>query len=163
MMPPAAINGKFRGRHVRPLQVEASEYRANNTNDARFYGRLARGIENRFMNEMEADENAVMPFPAPKKFTRDIRNASAAKGSSDFLSLWAGTGQGELWQGPASELIGPSGFSKHLKLGAREPHGLLIHGAIALSRALRRIVWGGCPSVRRKARRMRWFCCKPIH
>lgn len=70
-----------------------------------FSGRLARGIENRFMQEMAPQAEAVMPFPAQNKFTRDIRGASAAKGSADFLSLWAGTGNGELWQGSASELI----------------------------------------------------------
>ncbi|WP_331375801.1 NAD(P)H-dependent flavin oxidoreductase [Sinorhizobium chiapasense] len=74
-----------------------------------FSGRLARGIENRFMGAMTAE--AVMPFPAQNKFTRDIRSASTARGSADFLSLWAGTGQGDLWQGPASELIGQL-FSK---------------------------------------------------
>jgi len=68
-----------------------------------FSGRFARGIENRFMKEVDAA--AVMPFPAQNKFTRDIRGASAAKGSADFLSLWAGTGKGELWQGSASDLI----------------------------------------------------------
>jgi nitronate monooxygenase len=70
-----------------------------------FSGRLARGIENRFMIEMATKADAILPFQAQNKFTRDIRNASAARGSADFLSLWAGTGQGELWQGPASELI----------------------------------------------------------
>jgi nitronate monooxygenase len=70
-----------------------------------FSGRLARGIENRFMNEMAAKADAILPFQAQNKFTRDIRNASAARGSTDFLSLWAGTGEGDLWQGPAAELI----------------------------------------------------------
>ncbi|WP_043626669.1 nitronate monooxygenase family protein [Ensifer sp. ZNC0028] len=68
-----------------------------------FSGRFARGVENRFMTEVDAD--AVMPFPAQNKFTRDIRAASTAKGSPDFLSLWSGTGKGELWQGSASDLI----------------------------------------------------------
>ncbi|WP_457578638.1 NAD(P)H-dependent flavin oxidoreductase [Ensifer adhaerens] len=68
-----------------------------------FSGRFARGVENRFMNEVDAA--AVMPFPAQNKFTRDIRAASTAKGSPDFLSLWSGTGKGELWQGSASDLI----------------------------------------------------------
>ncbi|HEV7318452.1 MAG TPA: nitronate monooxygenase [Ensifer sp.] len=77
--------------------------RATRTTRA-FSGRFARGVENRFMIEMAPD--AVMPFPAQNKFTRDIRAASTAKGSSDFLSLWAGTGKGELWQGAASDLIG---------------------------------------------------------
>lgn len=76
--------------------------RATRTTRA-FSGRFARGIENRFMNELDAA--AAMPFPAQNKFTRDIRGASAAKGSADFLSLWAGTGKGELWQGSAADLI----------------------------------------------------------
>jgi nitronate monooxygenase len=70
-----------------------------------FSGRLARGLENRFMSEMDNSPEALLPFPAQNKFTRDIRNASTKAGSSDFLSLWSGTGQGELWTGSASELI----------------------------------------------------------
>ncbi|EPE97377.1 NAD(P)H-dependent flavin oxidoreductase [Rhizobium grahamii] len=70
-----------------------------------FSGRFARGIENRFMTEMTPNMDAVMPFPAQNKFTRDLRGASTAKGSADFLSLWAGTGEGELWQGSTAELI----------------------------------------------------------
>lgn len=70
-----------------------------------FSGRFARGLENRFMDEMEGKGSAILPFPAQNKFTRDIRGASTAKGSADFLSLWAGTGKGELWQGSAAVLI----------------------------------------------------------
>jgi nitronate monooxygenase len=70
-----------------------------------FSGRLARGIPNRFMREMEHQPGAILPFPVQNKFTRDLRNASAAKGSADFLSLWSGTGVGELWQGSAAKLI----------------------------------------------------------
>ena len=68
-----------------------------------FSGRLARGIENRFMEEMQT--RSILPFPAQNSFTRDIRSASAAKGSADFLSLWSGTGKGDLWQGSVGELI----------------------------------------------------------
>jgi nitronate monooxygenase len=70
-----------------------------------FSGRLARGIVNRFMEEMDSEPHAILPFPIQNKFTRDLRNASAAKGSADFLSLWCGTGKGELWTGSAAELI----------------------------------------------------------
>ncbi len=70
-----------------------------------FSGRFARGIENRFMNEMDGKPDAILPFPAQNKFTRDIRGASTAKGLPDFLSLWSGIGKGELWQGSAAELI----------------------------------------------------------
>jgi nitronate monooxygenase len=44
-----------------------------------FSGRLARGLENDFM----ATPDAVLPFPAQKSFTRDIRGACARAGSSD--------------------------------------------------------------------------------
>jgi nitronate monooxygenase len=74
-------------------------------NTRAFSGRLARGIENRFMTEMNKHPEAILPFQAQNKFTRDIRNASAKKGSSDFLSLWSGTGEGNLWTGSASNLI----------------------------------------------------------
>jgi nitronate monooxygenase len=70
-----------------------------------FSGRLARGIHNRFMEEMDKHPEAILPFQAQNKFTRDIRNASAKQESSDFISLWSGTGKGLLWTGSASELI----------------------------------------------------------
>ena len=70
-----------------------------------FSGRLARGLENLFMHEMEKQMDAILPWPAQNKFTRDLRTASPKNNSSDFLSLWSGTGQGELWTGSAAELI----------------------------------------------------------
>lgn len=88
----------YRGRLLDPAPRVTRTTRA-------FSGRLARGIENRFMKEMAAKADVILPFQAQNKFTRDIRNASAARGSADFLSLWAGTGEGELWQGPVAELI----------------------------------------------------------
>ena len=70
-----------------------------------FSGRLARGIENLFMKEMEKHLENILPFQAQNKFTRDLRSASAKAGSSDFLSLWAGTGAGKLWTGSVADLI----------------------------------------------------------
>lgn len=71
-----------------------------------FSGRLARGLKNRFMLELEKrGPEVILPFPAQNKFTRDLRNASVQRNSSDFISLWAGAGKGDLWTGPANELI----------------------------------------------------------
>lgn len=70
-----------------------------------FSGRIARGIENRFLNEMIEKSESILPFPAQNKFTRDLRNTSSKIGSSDFLSLWSGSGEGKLWTGSAHELI----------------------------------------------------------
>ncbi|WP_413291836.1 NAD(P)H-dependent flavin oxidoreductase [Bdellovibrio sp. HCB185ZH] len=70
-----------------------------------FSGRIARGIENRFMREMENKTESILPFPAQNNFTRDIRNKSAQMGKSDFLSLWAGTHFSKIRKMPAKELI----------------------------------------------------------
>lgn len=83
--------------------LETPERRTRTTRA--FSGRLARGIENRFMDEMDGKPEGILPFPAQNKFTRDMRGASTAKGSPDFLSLWSGTGKGELWRGSAATLI----------------------------------------------------------
>jgi nitronate monooxygenase len=89
-----------------PYRAKLADLSQRHTNTTRvFSGRLARGIENRFMNEMATKAGSVLPFPAQNKFTRDIGAASAARDSADFLSLWAGMGAGTVWQGPAAELI----------------------------------------------------------
>lgn len=85
-----------------PYREKLRGPRATRTSRA-FSGRWARGIENRFMREMEAA--FVLPFPVQNKFTRDIRSASAAAGLADYLSLWSGSGAGELWEGSAGDLI----------------------------------------------------------
>ncbi len=83
--------------------LESSERKTRTTRA--FSGRFARGIENRFMNEMDRKPEAILAFPAQNKFTRDIRNASLTKGTPDFLSLWSGSGRGALWTGSAADLI----------------------------------------------------------
>lgn len=82
----------------------ASENRKTQLTRA-FSGRLARGIENRFMLEMSDKSETILPFPAQNKFTRDMRNASVKAGSAEFLSLWSGSGRGALWTGTVAELI----------------------------------------------------------
>ncbi|UYL07387.1 nitronate monooxygenase [Bdellovibrio sp. SKB1291214] len=70
-----------------------------------FSGRLARGIINPFMQSMDDNPSAILPFPAQNKFTRDLRNASAAAESPQCLSLWCGTGSGEMWTGTVAGLV----------------------------------------------------------
>lgn len=68
-----------------------------------FSGRLARGIENKFLIEMENEPR--LPWPAQNAFTRDMRVKSAQLGKPDFLSLWAGTEFARLREMPAAELV----------------------------------------------------------
>jgi len=58
-----------------------------------FSGRWARGIVNRFMDEMDAaGTDAILPFPLQNQLTRPMRTAAAQQGRQEFLSLWAGQG-----------------------------------------------------------------------
>jgi nitronate monooxygenase len=55
-----------------------------------FSGRLARGIRNRFVDEMSAYETDVPSYPIQNWFMRSIRQAAAETGRADYLALWAG-------------------------------------------------------------------------
>jgi len=70
-----------------------------------FSGRPARGLPNRLIREMEQIEAAILPFPWQNAATRPLRNAAAKAGRADFLSLWAGEGDGPIRQLPAAELV----------------------------------------------------------
>lgn len=53
-----------------------------------FSGGLARGLRNRFTEEMIGAP--VLPFPLQNALTSDMRRAAAKAGNADLLSLWAG-------------------------------------------------------------------------
>lgn len=55
-----------------------------------FSGRYARGLENRFMREMEAVAAQIPAYPVQNALTVPIRAAAAAKGDTGLMSLWAG-------------------------------------------------------------------------
>jgi nitronate monooxygenase len=70
-----------------------------------FSGRWARGLENRFMREMASQTENLLPYPIQNSFTRDIRNAAARLGKSEYLSLWAGEGVGAIREHSAKDLV----------------------------------------------------------
>jgi nitronate monooxygenase len=55
-----------------------------------FSGRPARGIKNRFLTEVGANEQALAPFPVQNVLTRDVRAAAQEQDRLEFMSLWAG-------------------------------------------------------------------------
>jgi nitronate monooxygenase len=55
-----------------------------------FSGRLARGIRNRFIEEMSSHETELPPYPIQNWFTRSIRGAADRAGRAEYLPLWAG-------------------------------------------------------------------------
>jgi len=72
---------------------------------AKFSGKAARGIANRFLREAEAKHLPQIAFPAQNKLTVPLRQASARAGKPDFYALWAGQAAPLARALPAAELV----------------------------------------------------------
>ncbi|HJQ55702.1 MAG TPA: nitronate monooxygenase [Vineibacter sp.] len=70
-----------------------------------FSGRPARGIVNRFMSDIDAAPESILPFPLQNALTRPMRTAAAKQDRAEFLSLWAGQGVGLGRRQPAADLV----------------------------------------------------------
>ena len=68
-----------------------------------FSGRMARGIRNRFIDEMSAHEVELPPYPIQNWFTQSIRGAAARGGRPEFQSLWAGQSAALSQRQPAAD------------------------------------------------------------
>lgn len=68
-----------------------------------FSGRAARGIRNRFVDEMRGAE--VAPYPQQHALTRDVRDAAAAAGIGELLSPWAGQAVGLARAASSAEIV----------------------------------------------------------
>src|SRR6266436_4254923 len=55
-----------------------------------FTGRLARGIQNRLMSELNQKGAEILPYPLQRVLVRDLSIAAEAAGRADLLPLWAG-------------------------------------------------------------------------
>ncbi|MGX6444356.1 NAD(P)H-dependent flavin oxidoreductase [Neobacillus sp. K501] len=55
-----------------------------------YSGKWARGINNKFYQELKAFEEELPPFPLQNALTNPIRKASAQQSNPDYMSLWAG-------------------------------------------------------------------------
>jgi nitronate monooxygenase len=55
-----------------------------------FTGRLARGIHNRLMKELNRPGAEILPYPLQRALVRNLSIAADAAGQSDLLPLWAG-------------------------------------------------------------------------
>ncbi|MBT2679998.1 nitronate monooxygenase [Bacillus sp. ISL-35] len=55
-----------------------------------FSGKWARGIKNRFIEEMQGKGEAFPQFPVQNALTQPIRKAAASQKNRDFMSLWSG-------------------------------------------------------------------------
>jgi len=55
-----------------------------------FTGRLARGIHNRLMDELNRTGTEILPYPLQRGLVRNLSIAAEAAGRSDLLPMWAG-------------------------------------------------------------------------
>jgi nitronate monooxygenase len=55
-----------------------------------FSGKWARGIKNKFIEELEEHEDLLPDFPVQNALTQPIRKASSSQQNTDYLSLWSG-------------------------------------------------------------------------
>jgi nitronate monooxygenase len=55
-----------------------------------FTGRLARGIHNRLLQELNQEETAILPYPLQRSLLRNLAIPAEVAGRSDLLPLWAG-------------------------------------------------------------------------
>jgi nitronate monooxygenase len=55
-----------------------------------FTGRLARGIRNRLMDELNAKGVEILPYPLQRGLIRNLSMAAEVAGRSDLVPMWAG-------------------------------------------------------------------------
>jgi nitronate monooxygenase len=55
-----------------------------------FTGRLARGIHNRLMEELNREEHEILPYPLQRGLVKNLSIAAEAADRADLLPLWAG-------------------------------------------------------------------------
>ena len=68
-----------------------------------FSGRMARGINNIFIEEMMGKN--IFPFPIQNTITIPLRKASQSKNNGEFINLWAGTNFNKVRDLSAKELM----------------------------------------------------------
>ncbi|WP_455662299.1 nitronate monooxygenase [Pradoshia sp.] len=68
------------------LQVKESETVLTQSSP----GKWARGINNKFIQDMQNHEKEWPDLPVQNMLTLDIRKSSGERGESNYLSLWAG-------------------------------------------------------------------------
>src|SRR5258707_1506232 len=55
-----------------------------------FTGRLARGIHNRLLEELNQEGTAILPYPLQRRLVRNLAIPAEAAGRADLVPMWAG-------------------------------------------------------------------------
>lgn len=70
-----------------------------------FSGRLARGVVNRLMEELDRRPSAIAPYPVQNWLTSKMKPAAVLAARSDLMSLWAGQAAALLRHRDAARLV----------------------------------------------------------
>ena len=96
LTPEAGTNATHRAALTHPAFDRTRMTRA-------FSGRLARGLDNAFIEAYDA--LAPASYPAVNQVTGPIRRAAAAAGDAQHTHLWAGTGAGHAREIPVADVV----------------------------------------------------------
>jgi nitronate monooxygenase len=103
--------------------LDAGKQQTTTTVTRAFSGKPARGLTNRFIDEMGALEAALPDYPIQNAWTKDIRAAAGRAARTEFMSLWAGQAAGMARDVSAGELIERLITEYESTLGAATPTG----------------------------------------
>jgi nitronate monooxygenase len=84
--------------------LQAAEAEATMVTEA-ISGKPARGIRNRYVDEIESLDETLLPYPAQYSVSRVLRKAATERANPDFIAMWAGQGVGLLRQRPAGDFV----------------------------------------------------------
>jgi nitronate monooxygenase len=68
-------------------------------------GKPARGLHNRYIEELEAIDEPLLPYPSQSAVARELRKEAASRGEASFVAMWAGQGVGLFRRQPAADLV----------------------------------------------------------
>lgn len=78
------------GIHPEYKKILLNSHATNTTLTRAFSGKLARGINNKFIMRMKAYENDILDYPIQNSLTAAMRKEAAKQNCPDFMAMWAG-------------------------------------------------------------------------
>jgi nitronate monooxygenase len=84
--------------------LQAAEAEATTVTEA-MSGKAARGIRNRYIDEVEAFGGPLLPYPAQYSVSRELRKAATERRDPELIAMWAGQGVGLIRRRPAADLV----------------------------------------------------------
>ena len=76
------------GAHPLHKQAVLTANKGSTVLTTAFSGKTARGMSNRFTEEMKFAK--IAPYPYQNDLTKELRITATKQGKSDYMSLWAG-------------------------------------------------------------------------